>query len=273
MTMNIAVRTGFAVSGLLTPRRAVRQAAAIFRTPRHRPDKEWERAVEARAIRATTSNGTSYLRWTPDKVNLRVIALHGWEGRAAQWGALAEEFRAHCVELIAIDAPAHGRTAGTQADPVVFAEAMRQAAEELGPFDVAIGHSMGGGSLALAISRGMKVDKAILIATPAAFSDIALAFATGIGLPRRLHDAFLTHVGQGAGMTMASADVTAIARDITIPALIIHDRMDEATTYDNAERISSAWDRSSILITQGLGHQRVMRDPLVIDEIIDFIVE
>jgi pimeloyl-ACP methyl ester carboxylesterase len=132
---------------------------------------------------------------------------------------------------------------------------------------------MGGGSLTLAINRGMKVDKAVLIATPATFADVARDFATAIGLPRRLHDDFFVSVGKSAGMTMESADVTTMARNITIPALIIHDRMDEATTYDNAERISTAWDRSSILITQGLGHQRVMRDPLVIDEIIDFIVE
>jgi pimeloyl-ACP methyl ester carboxylesterase len=266
-------RTAFALSARVTPRRAVRQATQMFRTPRPRPVKNWEHAVEAGAVRETTSTGTSYLRWTPEKVNLRVIALHGWEGRAVQWGALARESQAHCMELIAIDAPAHGLTPGAHADPVVFAETLRQAAEELGPFDVAIGHSMGGGSLTLAINRGMKVDKAVLIATPATFADVARDFATAIGLPRRLHDDFFVSVGKSAGMTMESADVTTMARNITIPALIIHDRMDEATTYDNAERISTAWDRSSILITQGLGHQRVMRDPLVIDEIIDFIVE
>lgn len=272
-TRSRASRLGMSVVGRLAPRRTVSALAVRFRTPQRHPLKAWEEEVEASAVRGTSASGISHLRWTPDRVTSRVLAMHGWEGRATQWGPLARELLVHGIETVAVDAPAHGRSPGDEADPLVFAQALRDVAAEFGPFDAVIGHSMGGGALTLALHDGMSAAKAVLIATPASFADVAMRFATHAGLPARLRTAFLDEVGTSCGMSVEEADITRLASDIAIPALVIHDDDDDETPFGDAERISLAWDRSSILRTHGLGHRRLLRDPLVIDEVIDFLVD
>jgi pimeloyl-ACP methyl ester carboxylesterase len=267
------LRSLLAVGSVIAPRRTVARALEVFRTPTRHEPREWELLVEASATRAWTSSGISHLRWTPSRVEARAIAVHGWEGRATQWGPMAREMLTHCVEVVAIDAPAHGETDGMHADPLVFAEAIHSTVDELGPFDFALGHSMGGGAVALALSQGLKVDKAVLIASPAAFADVAMRFARHVGMPKRMHSDFLAAIGDAAGMAIEDADITRLVSTLDIPGLVVHDRSDDDTPCADAERITAAWPRGSILLTEGLGHRRLLRDPGVIDEIIDFLVD
>ena len=268
---DLALKARFTVGGYAIPGSTLDAALELFRTPINGPRKHWEDGVEARAERATTTQGISYLRWTPAQTTARLLALHGWSGRATQFGPMAHELLSHGVETIAIDGPGHGASAGRYADPVVFANALAHACDELDPFDVGVGHSMGGGALALALSRGLDIKKAILIASPASFADVATKFSDSIGLPGRLLPRFLALVGAASGLSIEQADITEAARSISVPAMIIHDRNDDETSYQNAERIHGAWDNSLLLLTSGLGHRAVLRDPAVLDEIADFV--
>lgn len=260
-------------SALVAPQLTVKKALKVFRTTARSPKKDWERDIESRCIRATTSSGLSYLRWTPHTTRVRVIALHGWNGRATQFGPLAEELLLHGVETIALDGPGHGDSPGDEADPLMFAHALADTAKELGPFNAVIGHSMGGGALSIAISQGMQVERAVVIASPAHFADVATKFAKWIGLPNRLISKFLAAVGEATGVSIERANIVEAARSINVPGLMIHDRDDEEYDHFNAEKIAESWaGPTSILITSGYGHRRLLREQTVIDEIVDFVI-
>lgn len=267
--MNLLIKA----SAYVVPQLTIKKALNIFRTTTRSPKKDWERDVESRCIRARTSSGLSYLRWTPHTTRSRVIALHGWNGRATQFGPLAEELLLHGIETIALDGPGHGESPGDQADPLMFANALADTAKELGPFNVVIGHSMGGGALSIAISQGMQIDRAVVIASPAHFADVATKFAKWIGLPTRLIPKFLEAVGDSTGVSIERANIVDAARSITVPGLMIHDRDDEEYDHHNAEKIAESWGGpTSILITSGYGHRRLLREQTVIDEIVDFVI-
>lgn len=267
--MNVLIKA----AAYLAPNATIAKALHTFRTTVRSPQKDWERDVESRCIRATTSAGLSYLRWTPQTTRSRVITLHGWNGRATQFGPLAEELLLHGVETIALDGPGHGNSPGDQADPLSFAQALMAADAELGPFNAVIGHSMGGGALSIAIAQGMNVERAVVISSPAHFADVATKFAQWIGLPNRLIPRFLQAVGDATGVSIERANIVEAARSITVPGLMIHDRDDEEYGPQNAEQIAQAWSGpSSILITQGFGHRRLLREQTVIDEIVDFLL-
>ena len=265
---------GIKILGNVAPDLTVKKALQVFRTTTRSPEKEWEREVQDRCVRGVTSHGWSYLRWTPNTVKMRVIAIHSWNGRATQFGPLAQELLLHGIETVAMDGPGHGQSPGHEADPLVFANALTDVAKELGPFNTVIGHSMGGGALAIAISRGMMVDRAIVIASPAHFADVATKFARWIGLPKRLIPRFLKAVGEATGVSIEDANIVQAARSIHIPGLMIHDHDDEEYGPHNAEEIAYAWaGPSSTLITKGFGHRRLLREQTVIDEIVDFILD
>jgi pimeloyl-ACP methyl ester carboxylesterase len=62
-----------------------------------------------------------------------------------------------------------------------------------------------------------------------------------------------------------------MAADVTVPALIVHDRTDPQVDHSDAELLSDVWPGSRLLTTEGLGHNRILRDADVIASVSDFI--
>ena len=61
------------------------------------------------------------------------------------------------------------------------------------------------------------------------------------------------------------------ARGLSAPALIIHDRDDRDVPWQSSERLAQAWPGAELLYTQGLGHRRILRDPALLQRVVDFI--
>ena len=105
-----ALRLTNQVAGRVAPRATARRVARLFTTPRPRSMRPWEQEVEANAKRIDLATGLSALCWSGTGPS--VLALHGWEGRATQFGLLAEQLREHDANVLSLDGPAHGRSAG-----------------------------------------------------------------------------------------------------------------------------------------------------------------
>lgn len=257
--------------GILAPGMAARFSRRVFRSPHIAPTKPWEIAVQEHARRGYLSNGISYLHWHVDRSILKVLAMHGWEGRATQWGPMAELLSTRGIEVIALDGPAHGHSTGKRADPVLFSHAILAAERELGPFDAAMGHSMGAGSLVFSLHRGLLVKKIVYIAGPVSFKEVVQRFAALFGLPVSAQRAFLAQIERANGARFEDVDVAPIARSLAIPALIVHDTGDDDVPYQDAVRLHQAWGSSSLLTTEGLGHKRILRDPAVVNSVAEFL--
>jgi hypothetical protein len=126
------------VTGRLAPGWTARRARHFFTHPRRAPVRDWEREVEARAQRVPLAVGWSTLRWSPDAAGPhrgRVLCMHGWEGRATQFGPLADRLVACGFEVVALDGPGHGHSPEEVAHPVAFARALLDTQHELGSFN------------------------------------------------------------------------------------------------------------------------------------------
>src|SRR5215469_4186983 len=73
----------------------------------------------------------------------RILLVHGWGGKAAQFFAFVEALRDHGYAVIAFDAPAHGGSSGVFASGPAFARAARMVADLLGPLQAVVAHSLG----------------------------------------------------------------------------------------------------------------------------------
>ncbi len=264
-----ALRVSNSLAGRLAPKATARRVGRTFTTPKTRPLRPWEVKVEESAERITLSAGLSALHWSGS--GSRVLALHGWEGRATQYGALAERLRAVDADVVALDGPAHGRSPGARANPVAFARSLLDADRELGPFDVVVGHSMGGAAAALAIAWGLRVRGAVLIASPASLLGVLQRFAGFVGLPQRAASNFVRELEAQAGVPAAEVDIAGLAQRVSVPVLIIHDRNDDNVPADEGRTMAAALPRATFVETTGLGHNRVMRAPEVLDAIVGFI--
>ncbi|MEM9194757.1 MAG: alpha/beta hydrolase [Myxococcota bacterium] len=261
------LRAKNAVLGRIAPEVAAAQARTLFLTPRKGVPRDWEREAERSGTRERTGSGLSVLRFPG--TGKRVLAMHGWEGRATQWGPLVARM-GEGFEVIAPDAPAHGASPGTEAHPVAFAEAILETDRELGPFFAVIGHSMGGGSAAVALSQGLRAERAVLIAAPADIHASLRRFAAFVGLPDKAGARFVKLVERRVGVPAKDISIEALRPRAAVETLVLHDRGDREIPFTDGEAIARAW-AGTLEPTDGLGHRRILRDAKVHDRIVAFL--
>lgn len=259
-----SIQTLGRILGSLLPNLAARIARRLSTRPAAAP----ARAVPPGAEPVTFRFGLAGLRWGDH--GPRILALHGWEGRASQFRGLGERLAARGYQLIALDAPAHGRSPGREANPVVFADAAVEAASELGPLHAVIGHSMGGAAVLLAQTRGLRAGRSVAIAAPAGLTDVLRRLARTFGLPLRASRAFFAQMERHAGEPAATIDVASLGAQLRGPLLLVHDRDDAVVPFCDGERIAAATG-GELVATHGLGHRDVLREAHVLDRITLFL--
>lgn len=247
---------------------AISRADKIFFTPQKHQTKEWENEAEKAGHRVSLKNGTSALIWGS---GIPILMMHGWEGRATQMAGFIEPLTRLGYQLIALDAPAHGLSEGKRSNPMKFIETMFLAEQVFGPFYAVVGHSMGGGCALYAAAEGMKMEKLVSIAGPSSFKRVSRRFANFIGLNPPTIDRFVEHVETTVGVPFEQIDLTSRAPELTLPALIVHDRDDRQIPFKDGEYIANALANGHLYETVGMGHKAIMRSSLMIDTVTNFI--
>lgn len=252
--------------GWVAPQWVANRMRQLFMTPRELPPRDWELPLLARAERLTLRFGLSALRWGQGPT---VMLMHGWEGRPTQFASLIDALVTAGYTAVALEGPAHGRSPGDEANVVLFARAMLEAAAELPPLRAVIGHSMGGASAMLAVQLGLRSETLVSIAAPARILGVLRGFARYMGLPPRARSAFIRQVEKDVGMRAASLDVAQYQLDM--PGLIVHAEDDRFVPVQESELIHQAWFDSRLLRLNEGGHQRVLADPRVVEAVLALV--
>ncbi len=257
--------------GTLRPQHTARMATAMFLTPKRHPLKSWENDKEAEGKRIELEGGLSAIQWGVSPRS--VLLVHGWESRATQLSGFVDSLLQLGFQVIALDAPAHGHSAGRRANPVLFAKAIAAADRQLGPFDGIVGHSMGGSAVGIAIADGVKCDKVVLISSPSSIESTLKRFAAFIGLPGKCTKLFIQMVEEQAGRPARDLDIAVKLKDLKSMGLVIHDKSDLEVPFKEAESITQSWKRATLVATDGFGHRGIVRQPMVWNKVTEFFGE
>lgn len=252
--------------GWVAPRLVAKKMRVLFMRPRNLPPRDWELPLLATSERITLRFGLSALRWGKGPT---VLLMHGWEGRPTQFAALIMALVDAGYTVVALDGPAHGRSPGREANVLLFARAMLEAAAELPPLQAVIGHSMGGASAMLAVQLGLRTETLVSIAAPARIHGVLRGFARMMGLPPNARSAFIRLVENDVGMRASKMDVAHYQLDV--PGLIVHADDDTFVSVRESQLIHEAWFDSRLLRLPQGGHQRVLADPRVIDGVLSLL--
>lgn len=266
-----ALRTAFRTVGAVAPGVAARWAEAIF----CRPPRQEARAAEERFLATGRRFGVPF-----EGVELRawewgsgplVVLAHGWGSRAGRWSTLTPALLEAGFSVVTYDAPAHGMSPGRSASLPEFAAALAAVAAARGPLYAAVGHSLGGAAIALALSRGLRTQRAVLIAAPADPEVFADRFAEALAIPGSVRRAMQRNLEDRLQVEWRDLHVPTIARGLEVPALVVQDRDDPDVPSADAEAIAAAWPDATLLQTSGLGHRNIIRDPAVIAAAVAFL--
>jgi pimeloyl-ACP methyl ester carboxylesterase len=265
------LRTAFRTVGALAPAVAARWAENIFCSPPRNEPRPEEEAFLATGTRFTVRSENQDLAvwaWGNGPV---VVLAHGWGSRAGRFSAIGGALAQAGFRVVLFDAPAHGASKGRQASLPQFSRALRAVGDTVGPVHGLVGHSLGGAAVSLALRDGLRAGRAVLLSPPADVVLFSHAFAEYLRLPPRTRTVMRRNLETRLRFRFEELHIPTLARGMTAPVLIFHDREDADVPYGHGEEIAGAWPGAQLVATTGLGHRAILRDPEVIRGTVTFL--
>ncbi len=270
-------RLALAASQKLSHGLAVRFAQRLFLTP-----------LPPRSLRPATpwQAGWKIERWPFEDAALTVYAqpaaphgpvallVHGWGGHAGQLLPLAEALAQQGLRPVLLEMPAHGRSTGSVGSLPQFARAIDYAAGRLQQDGHRLGllaaHSMGASAAAYVASRGLAIDRLVLLAPVASPRAYTHYFAAVFGLAEPTRAAMQKRIEAREGALMRQFDAQAVAPRIRVPTLVVHDRGDGVNAFADGQAYAQAIAGAQLVPTDGLGHRKLLKDPATLARIVLF---
>jgi pimeloyl-ACP methyl ester carboxylesterase len=254
--------------GAIAPGAAAWWACRMLMRPQRHPQQSWEATTPGDFDVHVIEGGLVARSWGSGPA---VLLLHGWSGRYTQFGPLIEALRKAGLKAVAIDPPAHGDSPGKTAHPIAFADAAFAAAEAFGPVAAVVGHSMGAGAVAYSLTLEQYAPRAVLIAGPASMSRVLGRYADLLELGNAVRVRLFLRTGRLMGIAEHELDIERIAPPPGVRFLLVQDREDKEVPVGEAEAIARHWTDSTLHLTRGLGHTRLLADPETVQRIVTFI--
>ena len=270
----ISTNVRFAASALLFPDLAGAWAERLFLTP-PRPTGV-ARALDLIDARfaPVMHKGRSIATWEwgwKSRDAQAVLLTHGWGGDAAQLRGFVYPLLAAGFRVVAFDHPAHGLSEGRLTGLPDMADVLAEVAWHHGrPFGL-VAHSIGAAAAAFAISRGLRFERAVLVSPPSDVIGYSRRFARWHWMPEPVRRSMQAAIEERYGVRWEELDAERLGPRLSGDALVIHDRADRMVSVRHGERFARAWPGARLLLTEGLGHARILRDGAITQAASDFI--
>ncbi|RDI50258.1 alpha/beta fold hydrolase [Flavobacterium glaciei] len=258
----------------ISPKLITLFTAKLFTTPiKHKIPKrelEMDRNSVQKLIQVPSINKEVVL-YQYGKSEKKILLVHGWSGRGTQLFKIADELLKAGYSTISFDAPAHGKSPGKTTIMVDFIATTLEIEKQFGPFEAAIGHSLGGMSVLNAIKKGLKVNHAVVIGSGDIVEDIMADFVAKLELKPEVSSLLRLHFEKKYGEKMNSYSAFLAAKETDIPVLVIHDNNDPEVPVKAGIHIHKYLKNGELLLTDGLGHRKILGNTKVIERTIQFI--
>lgn len=262
----------FGTLGRIAPGTMARFAYRIWFKTRRFPVSSEERAVLARAQRHTILHKNFRIAAYSWGKGPAVLIVHGWHGSAVNFTAFVDPLLAAGLRVVAFDQPAHGATTGRRTNIYEIVDALHAVVRAMGPVRTVLTHSFGAACVLLAMRGGLQFERAVCISPPAEVTSLLDAFAETLNLPPRVLARFRKRLEKRHGADIwDKLSPARMAKDVEVPALIIHDRNDRAMLFEEGEALARAWKGATFHATKGLGHNRILTDRDVVARTVAFL--
>lgn len=266
------VRFGMRALATGAPPLAAWVGERLFLTPpRHEAPTRERKALRDAAAFDVPFRGGRLRAWRWGGEGAPVLLVHGWGGRGGQMAAFAPSLVAAGLPVVTFDGPAHGRSDGRLASAPDFAAAIRAVVERLRGVRAVVSHSMGAPATVLALRDGLAVEAAVFVGGSLGPRGFLRQFGQALGLSETTRAAVARRLEDRFGGGFEDYDLRTDCAAMTIPLMVVHDRLDGEVPFAQGEAIALAWPGAEMVTTEGLGHGRILRDPAVVARVSGFV--
>ena len=199
-----------------------------------------------------------------------ILLVHGWESNTARWEQLLPYLQRTGSTIVAIDAPGHGLSGGSEFNVIKYASYIEVAVKEYKP-KVLIGHSIGGAACIYYQSQyqNQDLEKMVVLGAPSDYTIIVGNYVNLLSLNNRMKRLLERAFSEKFNKEISEFSMAAFAKEIQIPGLIVHDVEDDIVAFGEGQKIAAAWKNADFIETEGLGHS--LHDDDVYGKIVSFI--
>lgn len=258
-------------TSLISSKFASKKAINLFASPRKgRYTEEQKKVVNSALFEELNYDGIDIATYRWHGKGKTILLAHGWESNASRWEYILQDLKAQDYNIIALDAPAHGRTGGKQFNAVLYSEYVNRVAQKFQP-EVIIGHSVGGMASVFFMHNYQleSVKKMILLGAPAHFTGVFARYKSMMGYNKRISNGLDRIVLERFGKSVDYFSAANFTQSIKAKGLIIHDKKDKIIPYEDAQLFANRFKGSELISTTGFGHG--LKDASLTPKIIDFI--
>jgi pimeloyl-ACP methyl ester carboxylesterase len=197
--------------------------------------------------------------------------VHGWASHSFRWKKYIEELIKNDYTVYALDAPAHGNSTGKLLHVLIYKEILEEFLKQNTKVTQIIAHSIGGFATTYLLSeiKNHTIKKTVIMATPAEAQDFFKFYKKTLGLTDKAVHIIIGEFVKRLHHPPAYYSSKRMAQLINIPALIVHDKDDLATDYNNSVCLHEKWKNSELLLTEGLGHD--LKSKELLQKVIGFL--
>lgn len=270
----VAVKAVMKILYFISNRLSLFIASKLFTTPisykTPKREKGMEESAQKKIVKVDTINKDIHILsyGFSDK---KVLLAHGWSGRRTQLFMIANKLLENGFMTISFDAPAHGKSTGKTTNLLEYIETVKAINDKFGPFDAAIGHSFGGMALINTQAQTQCFKRIVTIGSADKVSDILQNFSKNLGLNTSFGNKLIQYFEKKWQLKVDDYATSKAAEKVKIPTLVVHDAIDGDVNVSCALNIRQNLENGTLLITNGLGHTKILRDKKTTNRIVNFI--
>ena len=259
------------VLSYVAPMYASKKAIKLLSTPRKGKLQDSEIPIlQSAYYEELDYNGVSIATYRWIGKNTTVLLAHGWESNTARWDRLIRQLKQENHNIVALDAPAHGKSEGREFNAILYSEFIFKVAKKHKP-EVVIGHSVGGMACVFGQSKYKlpSIKKMVLLGVPAHFEGLYKRYVKLMGYNTKIAEGMNNLILHRFGHKPDYFSVANFSENLGVKGLIIHDCFDTIIPYEEALLLHQYFKNSELITTSNLGHS--LNSPTVNENIINFI--
>lgn len=273
------IRAKFKLLAAISKKKAAEKAFELFCTPQRRnlkqPPKIFEQAEKVQLkVEGITVKGW---HWHPETAAIpqrKALIIHGFESSAINFDRYVRPLLRKGYEVLAVDAPAHGRSGGSKINAPLYKKTIQAINKQFGPIQSFMAHSFGGLAVCLALEEiSHTPDYRLVLIAPATETTTAIeTFFSFLKLDPAIRPEFDKVIIKKGGVSPAWYSIRRAMKHIKAKVLWIHDEDDDTTPLSDALKVKDENHTNiQFVITKGLGHRRIYRDNKVTKQIVEFL--
>jgi len=189
------------------------------------------------------------------------LLIHGWEGQAGNFASIVDVLVQKKYNVVAFDAPAHGKSSISKTNMFEFAEFLEIQFPILNPHLI-ISHSFGSVNTATIFRNNpdFNLDMWIMVTTPYRFLTRVNEISNHLRIKDKAKTELIKRIQNDTNENINQLDMAVYCKELSNVrnAIIVHSKTDKVLPIEGAREVAKVFEKGELIELDNLGHYSIL---------------